>query len=477
MTGRPDANILALLMLFGWIPFTAILFGGSKSRSRAVVVAYVAGWLLLPTFRYPFQGLPDLGKTSVTSLGVLIGVGLFDSGRALGFKFAAIDLPMAVWCLCPLASSLSNDLGAWDGWSGVWGRVLFWGVPYLMGRLYLTSRKHLLLLVKVIIVGALAYVPIILMESRLSAQLHRWVYGVPTRAGYEYVGYFGPLRWKPAGFMNTAFEVSLYMVVATIGAVWLWRAGERLEIGRLSLGACAAILVPACILCKTVTGWILLTLGLLCGHAVLALRRHALILACLSFPWLYVAARLTGVYTGEEVTRLREERGEEVFRWDQPDYKERRARSLQFRIYNETLLIPKALERPLLGWGGWGGAAVYNEEGQELSVFDGLWIIVLGQNGLVGLAALYGALGLPVVFLLCGVPKGALGARAWAATGVLATSLALQGIDTVPNAFPAPYLLLGLGGIAGLVQETMPRARGIARGGGEGETLECLGRG
>ncbi len=41
---------------------------------------------------------------------------------------------MAVWCACPIASSLTNGLGLYDGLSASFGRFVMWGLPYLLGR-------------------------------------------------------------------------------------------------------------------------------------------------------------------------------------------------------------------------------------------------------------------------------------------------------------------------------------------------------
>ena len=54
-----------------------------------------------------------------------------------------IDIPVVVWCLVPMASSLTNGLGAYDGASFILQRVLMWGVPYFIGRLYFNDPQSL----------------------------------------------------------------------------------------------------------------------------------------------------------------------------------------------------------------------------------------------------------------------------------------------------------------------------------------------
>lgn len=65
-----------------------------------------------------------------------------------------------------------------------------------------------------------------------------------------------------------------------------------------------------------------------------------------------------------------------------------RAASLQFLIENENILSEKARKKGIFGWAGWGRSRVYGKTGEDISVTDGLWIIVFGQYGIVGLIEL-----------------------------------------------------------------------------------------
>ena len=64
---------------------------------------------------------------------------------------------------------------------------------------------------------------------------------------------------------------------------------------------------------------------------------------------------------------------------------EERAHSFNFRIESEDVLIEHALKAPILGWTGFGRNRVLNEEGKDISVTDGYWVIVLGIFGITGL--------------------------------------------------------------------------------------------
>src|SRR5260370_35089316 len=81
-----------------------------------------------------------------------------------------------------------------------------------------------------------------------------------------------------------------------------------------------------------------------------------------------------------------------------------RAASVRFRIANENLLIQKALEKKLLGWARWGRSRGY-KLGKDVTITDGLWIIVFGTSGLLGLISLNAMLVLPGIVLWRPCPR------------------------------------------------------------------------
>ena len=119
-----------------------------------------------------------------------------------------------------------------------------------------------------------------------------------------------------------------------------------------------------------------------------------------------------------------------------------RAASFKVRVDNEDLLLEKAKERPLFGWGGWGRQRVYDENGRDISITDGTWIIRLGNGGWVNYIAIFGLLCWPaigfflraredidpvsvgIVLILCAklidlIPNSVVGAVAWLSAGAL----------------------------------------------------------
>ena len=102
---------------------------------------------------------------------------------------------------------------------------------------------------------------------------------------------------------------------------------------------------------------------------------------------LYVSVRATNLWSGEQAVALTEMViGEE------------RAESLGYRFSCENLLAARALQQPIFGWGTWGQSSVYyfeNTNYRKMVPTDGLWVIILGTKGSVGLLLFYLAMILP----------------------------------------------------------------------------------
>src|SRR5439155_16012393 len=140
-------------------------------------------------------------------------------------------------------------------------------------------------------------------------------------------------------------------------------------------------------------------------------------------PFVYMAARSVGGWDGENMLRFIEENVERE-----------RALSLQCRFDNENMLLKKAMQKPLFGWGPNGRNLVTAPDGTIESIPDGLWVIAIGSTGIVGLIALFTAMLLPVALV-----KRRFRGSSWAdpmlaGVAVFAVLLTLHAMDDLMNA-------------------------------------------
>ena len=346
---------------------------------------------------------------------------------------------MTFWCVVPIASSLANDLGLYDGLSESLNRSLMWGVPYLMGRLYLSSLAALRELAVAILLGAAIYAPLCLWEIRMSPTLSADFFGIQTYGGIAFAADLGKWGSRPVVFLQHPLALGLFLTGATLcGFGLIWSRSLKSIFGVPTSWLTGAVLVIT-LLAKNLGAIALLLVGIVSLFLLTRTRvRWPLLLLMLVAP-IYVIARSTGSWSGAQITELA------------GAIHDSKAQSYAFRVANENILIEKALQHPYLGWGGWNRSRVFDpESGADVSITDGLWVIALGCNGFVGLVSVFLALQFPAYFALRRL------GRRWTTQPRLALALAfivlltLYAIDCLPNSFVQPGFLLALGGLADL---------------------------
>ncbi len=423
-------SFLIPIALLSWIPISiALLF--VLPAQRAVVASIVGAWLLLPPAVIPISGLPDYDKMMAATLGIMLGTLIFQPNRLLEFRPRLFDLPMVCWCLCPMISSLDNGLGLYDGLSAAFGNSVRWGLPYLVGRLYFGDLQGFRDLTIGIVIGALAYIPPTAFEIRMSPMLRDMVYGMPGWGGLRFGGY------RPKVFLTNGLEHGMWMTVASLTAVWLWKCGALKRIGPLPMGSVLLpILLITTVLCRSTGALVLLVAGLLILWLCTRLNSKLCLYALLLVSPTYYTLRVPNLWSGQNLVSFIEE-------YLSPE----RAQSLGFRFACEDMLADKALRRPVWGWAGWGGNRVTGPDGRDLAPTDGMWILYLGCYGCVGLLAWTTVMLLPTLLFIRRFPI-----RLWATPMVaplaaMATLMGLYMIDCLVNGFINLILVVASGGL------------------------------
>jgi hypothetical protein len=439
---------LALFALFAWVPAIILLFIMLPPR-QAIIAAFLGGWMFLPLLTVQFQGLPDVSKVSVTTATILLCVAAFDGGRLLSFRPRWFDLAMVVWVVVPFIASIMNGRGMWDGGSRMLTAILYWGIPYLIGRLYFTDLIAVRELAMGLFIAGIIYMPLCIWEIRMSPQLHNQFYGFRA-SGFLRGGGLGLPGFRPNVFIGHGLEVSMFMLMCTLAGFWLWKTKAVREIFGLPAGLFVLGLWGTVILCKVLGGIMLLHLGLVALLATQWLRSSIVVLLLILAPVVYVTTRATGMFTGETLTNFARCIDED------------RADSLQFRLDAETEIIRNAREKPVFGWGSdplW-RARLSDDPNAKAVVTDGMWIIAFGQGGLVGLAALIAVLLLPALLVWRRVPVAFWEHPAFAPVVGLAVLAVCFMIDSLFNATLNMVSLLIVGAVGSMVPLMQPRSAG-----------------
>jgi hypothetical protein len=439
-------NITVSIALFGWVPLALLLFAALPPR-RAILANFIIGWLFLPEASFVFSGVPNVTKAAVTSYAALLGVAMFDPGRLLSFRLRAVDIPMLVRYAVPMASSLANGLGAYDGTSAVFDRLIAWGVPYLMGRLYFSDLESLRELAVAVFLGGLIYVPLCLYEVRMSPQLHHMVYGFHQHSFAQTQRFGG---WRPVVFLPHGLALGMWLTVSSLVGLWLWQSGAVRRLWNVPMSALVPVLLGTALLCKSLGALALLACGVGLLAAMKWTRTAAVIVPLIIAVPTYLTARLVLGWNGQELVEM-------VAAIDKG-----RADSLHVRLFNEERITTRAMQKPLFGWGSWGDyREVDDHQGQIIT--DSFWIITVGQNGTIGLAAGIAMMLTPVVMLLRRTRM-----RHWthpsvAAVAGLAVAWLMFVFDSMFNFMPNAVLVLSAGAVCGACARAATWRRPAAR--------------
>ena len=442
-------NMFALVTLIAWVPMIFLLFALMTPR-RAVIASFVIGYLFLPAIGLRFHTLPEINKVALTSLGVVLASFVFDGARLLTVRLRWTDLVFAVLMISPIVTSLSNDLGIMDGLSSFFTYLLRWGMAYWIGRAYFTDWTAVRELAMGIVMGAIACVPLCWWEIRMSPMLHGYIYGMIFESFRSDTYLFGVrlFGFRPNLFLVNGLTVTMFMGTSTVLAYWAWMTGSPKKMFGVPMILVVGTLFVTTVFCKAIGGVVLMALGMLVLTLVRwpKVRIPALLLM-LAAP-AYMLTRTTNMFSGDTLVD-----GAAIL-------SRARSESLEFRIKNEDQLMDKALRRPLLGWGGWARSHVYDAENHDISIVDGLWILLLGDYGIIGLGAFTLLVGGSAISLWRNVPTRFWTDPACSAAVAIAVILGMYTVDSLFNATFSPVGALAVGAtatIAGVARRTFAR--------------------
>lgn len=412
-------------MLAFWPVVTMMLFILLPAH-RALMWSVLGAYLILPVnTSFEIPGVPSLDKTTVSNLSILLCCLLFVREKWLG----ALSQPglmalAATFILSPFCTAFFNPepliyadrfipaMSVYDAFAqaAVNGITL---IPFIAAFGLINSDQRRWQVIAILVAAALAYSVLMLIEVRLSPQLHRMVYGFFPHSFAQQMRSDG---FRPTVFLGHGLLVAIFCAMAVVAAISKWRTmtgRPRFRAGLISL-----YLGMVLVLCKSL-GAVLLLAIFAPVLAYLRSRRVAAIAGLMCVLMLiYPALRASGALPTTMISELTS------------SYSVDRAGSLGVRLSNEEALLQRASQKPLFGWGSWGRNRLYSsDDGKSLSITDGAWIITLSTWGWVGYLTTFGLLGYGSIGFLLNRRKRRLDFSFAAISVIVAVNL----LDSVPN--------------------------------------------
>ncbi len=449
-----NPNIIAYLALVVW-PFVAWKLWQKLGPGQALIWTVLAGYLLLPPLTaIDLPVIPSLDKSTIPNLMALAcAVWLLKDkisfipdgwlGKALIFVYVLSPFGTVLTNGDPLyfQQAQINGMRIYDSFAAVTYQMIAL-LPFFLARRYLGTPEGAQAIVAALIAAGLAYSLPMLVEAVMSPRMNIWFYGFFQHDFFQTIRYGG---YRPVVFLPHGLWVAFFAFMAVAAsAITLRRvSAEARPKALLTLLYLAAILV----LCRSA------------GPIIYALAVVPLVFLTPPRMQLALAAVMAMVVVAYPVLR-----GAHLVPIDQilgyadtlsPD----RAYSLRFRIENEEILLARANERPIFGWGGYGRAFTHDPiTGKTLNIADGAWVILMGTYGWVGYVTEFGLFALPLLLLgreALRQPSAAL--SPW--VGAVALILGSNMMDLLPNATQIPFTWLMAGALLGEAERLAARRR------------------
>lgn len=439
-------NSFATFALCAW-PIVAIRLFATQSLTRAILWTLMGAQLVLPVGAYfKFEMIPQFDKFSIPNLCVLLGCLVLGRRRLRIFNnFGLAELLISGLLVGPIITSLLNGdpvqigaevrpgVGLYDALSFAENSFIFM-IPFFIGRQYLSKSEDIRDMMFILVIAGLVYSLPLLYEIRMSPTLQAQIYG------FSATDFVMTARWggyRPMVFMGHGLIASFFVMTTAVAAAALWRTRLR-SFQFLPPAGLTAYLSAILVLCKSFGALLygVVLVPLLRWTSPRVHMRVAVVLVSISM--LYPALRSFDLFPThvlvETVAMISEER----------------ALSLEFRFVNEDKLLRHAFERPLFGWGRYGRNRVYSEQnGQDASVTDGMWIITIGQFGILGFVAQFGLLALGV-FRAASASRHLRGPlQDTIFLSALALIVSANLIELIPNATLLPWTWLLSGALLG----------------------------
>jgi len=444
-------NFFAYFMLAVW-PVIAVVITRKKAPDTAVILLFLVPYLILPSaIALNISITSSLDKYVITSLAALLIMRCKYGPISLFPGSLPIRVLILMLFISPFLTFIYNrdpiflpnrtipGLTIKDAINMELSNFCWMYVPLLLGYSWLGDSKSHGKLLAIIAAAGLAYSLPMLWEVRMSPQLNMRFYGFFPSAFDQQIRAGG---FRPVVFLEHGLRVAVFfsMSIMAVMAIHQTIAGNRRAANRnrLKLFYMFAVMF----LCKTWSAFIYTAVALALFFATKpkVWVRFSVVVITLVFIFPFVrnsswmpVHQLSGFFS---------------------KYSEDRGGSLQYRFDNEDILLDKANERPLAGWGGWGRSRVYNAEGEDISVTDGTWIIVYGVTGWIGYLAEFGLILFPVLLASRSLAGNQL-METPICTAAIFIILAFKLIDLIPNSSLTPFNYLLSGALMGYAKKAV----------------------
>ena len=446
-------GLIPALALLAWVPFTYWLLQ-NHPVPKAATYALMGAALFLPNqVAFDLPLIPPLDKESLPPL-VFLVFALFLSpaavrraklgtGPELLFLLVLIGSigtwyfnRNAIYISGWLQSHVLPGMGPRDTLFIVNSNLLRFILPFCAARVAVQSLADFRSVMRTIVILGLVYAIFVLIEVRMSPQIHAWVYGYPGPTQ----NFSQAMRWggyRPSVFFPHGLGLAMFLLAVLLLLAGLYKAKKRLfgmSVRWFFFGYCVILVLEKS---TGAIAYAALFLPVLLFAPVMLQRWSIIAVAALGLAYPVLIDVLPRHELVDAITA----------------YSPERASSLAFRFDNEDILVERANKKFWVGWGSFGRNRVFDPDtGLDVAVTDGEWIIRFGTQGMFGMATVFLLLIVPVTQLMRQLKRHRLGREQHLMLGA-AMYIALASADLILNGLLSYYIpFFFAGSVAGLAR-------------------------
>jgi hypothetical protein len=418
------------------------------SIRTAILLTFFGGWLVLPVGHYPPVESPGVftfwisglalpadmlvSKAWIAATVAMAYALLFDFSKVREFRPNWIDLPVALWCLWPLIDGFIVGSSSPPVVSATLYVIGCWGMPWLLGRIWFCTTEGQVLLLKACAWAGLACFPFAVVEGSGFSTFYEALYGIHPFHDDGWVRYLG---YRPIGLFEHGNQYGIWVCLSALSAVWLAVAYKGESKSRLYFPIAIMLMLMA-FAAQSVGAILLLCVGLVILLAWQMRLTVPLMIVCVCGLFLAGALHVSGIVPLEWIAR-----DTEFGRTTVEAFRSLGRGSFLWR-FSQDLKSLNVMQASFAT-----GTTVWDWWRPSGTRPWGLWLLAIGQFGIIGFSLAYGALLTAAGAVMYQVRGAHIWDKAYA-TLPLALMVLLAMADSLLNAFLYFPAILAAGAIA-----------------------------
>ncbi|MDA9095804.1 hypothetical protein N9J88_05360 [Porticoccaceae bacterium] len=372
-------NSFAYLTLIIW-PLVATWLYKKNKVIPATFWTIVGGYLLLPVgVDFDFPLIPALNKATIPAIMAFFGCkylarvkisllppGGLERNLIILFFIGSVGMVFTNGDAINEINRFIPGLSYRDTVSVILSQGLLL-LPFTIALQLIKTYEDQLQLLKLLVLAGLLYSVLIIFEIRMSPQLHKWIYGFFPHSWGQQVRYGG---FRPVVFLGHGLWVSIFLVVVLGAALVL--AKIKMPVTKKFNNFIVMYLVLLLYVSKgfgaMILGVVLLIPIKFMSISISGKIAYFVSTVAIFYPLLCIIDVFPHQYLVELIEPINS----------------RQAGSLGYRFNQEVMLLERAKDKFVFGWGGWDRYKLAD------SVTDGYWIILFGKYGVIGFSAIFG---------------------------------------------------------------------------------------